>query len=523
LLLGVAIAASVVLSPALFVLFALLAVGVAQVMVLPDVVRQGLVVAIEAFVLLRSTFGTGPGDPGRLAASLVVLLAPSLLAVGLLWLATFSRLCAVGRDAMLAALRARPPNNDREEQQLRNVVEEIAIAAGVSPPAVALTDLDFVNALVLGRSPSDATIVVSRRLLDELDRDQTQGVLAHLIASIGNGDLRVTFAIGSIVQTLGLLFTILDVPLSGRALRRLALAVRVALLLPAGQRAQNSRIELAGELMRGHSGLDTVTETLSVFDELNKTRNPVVQVAASLRFVVSLPLILISLELKLVIFLFTLCVMGPAFWTILRARRHLADAGAVQLTRHPDGLAGALLALVSRPRSVPGIGWCEPLMALSGHAASAAGVLGVPPAEAVTAAIRAERQDAPTQGEVPMVYWAAHPPIRSRLRRLRAQGSTLVVPEPSRSSSSTASASSGSESPDGQSPPREPWRLWDPSNLIALPIVLVLGAFLALMAVSFVGGFLYLLGVGVLGAAIVLGGWYLVAFEIVAWLVAHWL
>ena len=54
-----------------------------------------------------------------------------------------------------------------------------------------LLDGEVANAAVVGSSPADAVVVVSRRLLDEMDRDETQGVLAHLIASIGNGDLGV--------------------------------------------------------------------------------------------------------------------------------------------------------------------------------------------------------------------------------------------------------------------------------------------------------------------------------------------
>ena len=73
------------------------------------------------------------------------------------------------------------------------------------------------DAAAIGTGPDDATVIVTRRLLDELDRDETQGVLGYLIGSIGNGDLRVGVLILSVFQTLGVLATVLDLPISGQA------------------------------------------------------------------------------------------------------------------------------------------------------------------------------------------------------------------------------------------------------------------------------------------------------------------
>jgi len=65
------------------------------------------------------------------------------------------------------------------------------------------------NAAVTGLDVDDSTIVVTRGLLDTLDRDETQGVIAHLVGSVGNGDLRIASIIFSIYQTWGALAILL--------------------------------------------------------------------------------------------------------------------------------------------------------------------------------------------------------------------------------------------------------------------------------------------------------------------------
>ena len=76
-----------------------------------------------------------------------------------------------------------------------------------------LLDGQIANAAVVGSSPEDAVVVVSRRLLDEMDRDETQGILAHQIASIGNGDLGIALSMVTVFRTFGLVNTLLDAPI----------------------------------------------------------------------------------------------------------------------------------------------------------------------------------------------------------------------------------------------------------------------------------------------------------------------
>jgi Zn-dependent protease with chaperone function len=178
-----------------------------------------LCLAVGALMLLSpATSGLTPTiwDLG-LAPLGVVGRLPSLLpgdgraiwAIGFLvplacWLAVRSVWLAAGVGHTLLAIGARPPKDgDLEEHQLVNVVQEMAIAAGIPAPAVRLLDAKVANAAAIGRDPTESYVVVGRRLLDEFDREETEGLLAHLIGSIGNGDLRGAAQIHSLLIRVG--------------------------------------------------------------------------------------------------------------------------------------------------------------------------------------------------------------------------------------------------------------------------------------------------------------------------------
>nr|MBA2450230.1 M48 family metalloprotease [Chloroflexota bacterium] len=152
-----------------------------------------------------------PATFGQVVVGWALLLLPGVAVMLLIWTWLRWLFLRAGVGGALLSLGAREPRaGDLEEQQLVNVVAEMAVAAGLPPPRVVLLDSDVPNAAAIGSGPHDATVVVSRRLLDEFDRDQTQAALGHLIGSIGNGDLRIAFAIVSVYQTFGLLCTLLD-------------------------------------------------------------------------------------------------------------------------------------------------------------------------------------------------------------------------------------------------------------------------------------------------------------------------
>ena len=106
-----------------------------------------------------------------------------------------------GGDRMvLAASRAREVTHD-EAPVLFNVVEEMAIAGGLPMPKVYVIDDSAPNAFATGRDPEHASVAVTSGLLEKLDRDELQGVVAHEMAHVGNFDIRYAMLVGVLVGT----------------------------------------------------------------------------------------------------------------------------------------------------------------------------------------------------------------------------------------------------------------------------------------------------------------------------------
>ena len=95
---------------------------------------------------------------------------------------------------------------------LRAGAEGILRALGAREPRagdlVLLLDGTAANAAAVGSSP-DATIIVSRRLLDELDREETQAMIGHLVGAVGNGDPCTALVVLSMYRAFGLVMTAL--------------------------------------------------------------------------------------------------------------------------------------------------------------------------------------------------------------------------------------------------------------------------------------------------------------------------
>lgn len=102
---------------------------------------------------------------------------------------------------------------DEQGQQLLNIVEEMAIAAGIPVPYVYLLNHETeINAFAAGFDPKDAVIGVTRGSLEQLTRDELQGVIGHEFSHILNGDM------GLNIKLMGLLHGILFVYIAGRVL-----------------------------------------------------------------------------------------------------------------------------------------------------------------------------------------------------------------------------------------------------------------------------------------------------------------
>jgi Zn-dependent protease with chaperone function len=104
-----------------------------------------------------------------------------------------------------------PDTQDAKLRQLRNVIEEVAIASGTPVPDIfLLPDEPGINAFAAGYSPSDAAICVTQGCLDHLTRDELQGVIAHEFSHVLNGDMRLN------IRLMGLLYGIMALSVIGR-------------------------------------------------------------------------------------------------------------------------------------------------------------------------------------------------------------------------------------------------------------------------------------------------------------------
>lgn len=93
----------------------------------------------------------------------------------------------------------------REDAQLVNVVEELAIASGLPRPRVFLVDDPAPNAFAAGMRPEQGVVAVTTGLRERLTREELQGVMAHEMAHIGNYDTRVMVLLAVTVGTVALL------------------------------------------------------------------------------------------------------------------------------------------------------------------------------------------------------------------------------------------------------------------------------------------------------------------------------
>lgn len=198
-----------------------------------------------------------------------------------------------------------PQTTDLAERRLLNVVEEMAIASGTPVPAVyVLEDEPGINAFAAGLTTSDAVVAVTRGTLEKLTRDELQAVVGHEFSHILNGDMRLNLRIAAAI------FGILVLGLAGRATLWSLRATRVR----SGRNKNGGGVVVA---------IVVVGVALLIIGYVGYFFGRIIQAAVS------------------------------------RQREFLADASAVQFTRNPAGLTGALrkiggYALGSRLQSAKG-------------------------------------------------------------------------------------------------------------------------------------------------------------------------
>ncbi|MGF1671239.1 MAG: M48 family metallopeptidase, partial [Balneolaceae bacterium] len=192
---------------------------------------------------------------------------------------------------LLGGRKIEPSTTDPDERRLMNIVEEMSIASGLPVPDVYILDKEEnINAFAAGFGTNDAAVGVTRGALVQLTRDELQGVIAHEFSHIFNGDMRLN------IRLIGILNGILLIHIMGMIVMR-------SVLYSGGARVRSSR--------NGQGGKGAIA------------------------------IILLGLALVIIGYIGMIC--GRMIQSaISRQREYLADAAAVQYTRNPDGLAGAL-------------------------------------------------------------------------------------------------------------------------------------------------------------------------------------
>ena len=330
------------------------------------------------------------GDPGTIQAIawiLVIWVVPGVVLLVVAYLLVAWRLRRIGGEGIALAMGARPVRtDDPEEVQLIDIATELAIAAGIEPPRVLVYDDGAANAYVFGRDPDRATIVVARGLLGELDREETQGVVARVLGSAVDGDLGLAVDIAAVYVTYGLLTTTLSAVVSPSARRRWRAAIGPLL----GRDGDDPRRAAAGAAaLLGLPADDDTPDTTAAGCLTLLTMGGLIGVGVSL---------------------INLFLSGPLLTFAWRSRGYLADATAVELTRDPDGLARALEDIGAGGRSVPGTAWLELLLLVEGDGGST------------------EPGRLPRLSDSGLSTSLA-PPLSKRLGRLRAMGAASVAPD----------------------------------------------------------------------------------------------
>ncbi len=282
-----------------------------------------------------------------IATGLAVL--PGAVMFLLIWLVVRAVLRRAGTRAILATVGARNADpNDSEERQFTDVVEEMAVAAGIPTPRVVVIDGktagDAANAATVGWSVNDTTVVVTRPLLDTLTRDELQAMIGRVVASIGNGDLTIAFRMLSIFQTVRIIQFALFGVSRARTLQVFRRCVRVALRRhpPATDAERSDEQSVATDLLAVGSFRATLDQAIGHASLIGCLLAPIL-----------FPLRFTAWTIGFIISTSEYLLTGPLVDAALRRRELLSDATAVRFTRNPDGLASALERLRGVETVVP--------------------------------------------------------------------------------------------------------------------------------------------------------------------------
>jgi Zn-dependent protease with chaperone function len=249
------------------------------------------VVCIIGAIFCLSSFAVSTHkDYAELAWTLELAIISGVSSIIVIFLASVFRISSLSQGGKVVAeslggTRLNGNTRDPFARQILNVVEEMAIASGTPVPPVYLMDEEGINAFAAGYSPRDAVIGVTRGCALKLNRDQLQGVIAHEFSHILNGDMRIN------IRLTGFIFGIVFLARIGRMMTNIGYV--------SGGRRRSGKNEGGGLIIILGIGLLIIGGIGGFFGAMIRA-------------------------------------------SVSRQREFLADASAVQFTRNPDGISGAL-------------------------------------------------------------------------------------------------------------------------------------------------------------------------------------
>lgn len=285
-----------------------------------------------AYLAGAAESGKADARAAQFAHNIILEFWPAILTVIALWFV----IAWFFNTNMVRALSHSHPVTRREEPALYNLLENLCIAQGMTMPRLEIIETHARNAFASGINKGSYTITVTRGLMNSLARDELEGVLAHELSHIRHGDVRL------------LIVTVIFTGMIGFAAQMVWSSLRYGFVYGSGHnRKQNG----GGALL------------------------------------------MLGILIVLWIGYFATLLMRFA---LSRRREYMADAGAVEMTKNPEGLMRALLRISGKDQ--------------------------IPAAPADVALMCIENR-APFLG-----LFATHPPIEARIKML-ADMSGATVPD----------------------------------------------------------------------------------------------
>ena len=252
--------------------------------VLMVAILYGLQLVLMGFGILPNSGGSLGADM-TLAATWLTTTIPLAIVFSAIWFA----IAWFGSQSMIDAMTGARKVERRSEPELYNLLENLAISRGMQTPTLRIIEAEGLNAYASGLHEGRYSVTVTRGLMNALDRDELEAVLAHELTHVINKDVR-TMVIASIFA--GIISVVAELVLRGLFYSR------------GGGRRDNKN---------------------------------------------AMPLILIGLVIAAVGYGLAIVIR----MSLSRTREYVADAGAVELTKNPDAMIGALRKIEGRS-SLPG-------------------------------------------------------------------------------------------------------------------------------------------------------------------------